>query len=135
APWTIRNAVELHKFVPVTTQTGFALAGQYNGVAAGDRATWLPPFAVPRYCPLFVQVQSCPPKPSQRPRPRRLGEAAVASRLSSLARDFAFDHPGHVLAAGFWNGLRFLDLENPFNGERRAAFYTGEPLGLVPSTI
>ena len=30
APWTIRNAVELHAFVPVSTQLGSALAGTYN---------------------------------------------------------------------------------------------------------
>ena len=33
APWTVRNAVELHAFVPVTTQFGTALAGTYNDEA------------------------------------------------------------------------------------------------------
>ena len=39
APWTIRNAVELHAFVPVTTQFGSALAGTYNDEARTDRET------------------------------------------------------------------------------------------------
>ena len=33
APWTIRNAYELHAFVPTTTQLGWALAGTYNDQA------------------------------------------------------------------------------------------------------
>ena len=38
APWTIRNAVVLDSFVPVTTQLGSALAGTYNDEARADDA-------------------------------------------------------------------------------------------------
>jgi 4-amino-4-deoxy-L-arabinose transferase-like glycosyltransferase len=135
APWTIRNAVVLHSFVPVSTQTGFALAGQYNDVAADDRATWLPAFVVPRYCPLFFRTPRCVASPRKPPEPRGLGEVALGKRLTDLSRDFALDHPGHVISAAFWNGLRLFDLENPFNGERRDAFYLGEPSDLVAPSI
>jgi hypothetical protein len=36
APWTIRNALELHAFVPVSTETGPTLAGTYNLRAMHD---------------------------------------------------------------------------------------------------
>ena len=35
APWTIRNASELHAFVPVSTETGVTLVGTYNAESAG----------------------------------------------------------------------------------------------------
>src|SRR5262249_29756983 len=34
APWTIRNANELHHFVPVSTETGITLVGTYNATSA-----------------------------------------------------------------------------------------------------
>jgi hypothetical protein len=36
APWTIRNALELHAFVPVSTESGPTLAGTYNLRAMHD---------------------------------------------------------------------------------------------------
>src|SRR5581483_4865128 len=30
APWTIRNAVVLHRFIPITDETGITLRGTYN---------------------------------------------------------------------------------------------------------
>ena len=55
APWTIRNAVELRAFVPVTTQFGSALAGTYNDEARTDRenpASWRTVRGVKAYLPL-----------------------------------------------------------------------------------
>ncbi len=48
-PWTIRNAVELHDFIPVATQTGLLLGGTYNADADGSddlRGRWVPPSEV-----------------------------------------------------------------------------------------
>ncbi len=134
-PWTIRNVIELHAFIPVSTQTGVALAGQYNDVAAGDRATWVAPYQVRRYCPILFKVPRCPVKGQGRPKPRALGEVEVSSRLSRIARDFALEHPGHVLAAGFWNTLRFLSLENPIGLEEEYASLAGQPRGLADLTV
>src|SRR5262249_39137881 len=36
APWTIRNALELHAFVPVSTESGATLAGTYNAASMDD---------------------------------------------------------------------------------------------------
>ena len=51
APWTVRNLERLHAFVPVTTESGFTLAGQYNPQAGADdgyEAVWRLPFEVPQ---------------------------------------------------------------------------------------
>ena len=37
APWTIRNADELHRFVPVSDETGITLVGTYNPASAAQR--------------------------------------------------------------------------------------------------
>jgi 4-amino-4-deoxy-L-arabinose transferase-like glycosyltransferase len=120
-PWTIRNAFELNAFVPVSTQAGFGFAGQYNEVAAESRATWLPPFSAPEYRSLFTQPG--------------LDEVEVADRLTEGVREYVWDHPEHVAAAGFWNGLRFLSLDDPVDVERRNAFFSGQPQGLAEVSV
>jgi len=37
APWTVRNAIQLHAFVPVSTESGATLAGTYNAASMHDR--------------------------------------------------------------------------------------------------
>jgi 4-amino-4-deoxy-L-arabinose transferase-like glycosyltransferase len=37
APWTIRNAIEAHAFIPVSTESGETLAGTYNGVSKANK--------------------------------------------------------------------------------------------------
>ncbi|HWF51029.1 MAG TPA: glycosyltransferase family 39 protein [Solirubrobacteraceae bacterium] len=36
APWTIRNAVVMHRLIPVADENGFTLAGTYNRASAAD---------------------------------------------------------------------------------------------------
>jgi 4-amino-4-deoxy-L-arabinose transferase-like glycosyltransferase len=48
APWTVRNAVVLHGFVPVSTETGNTLAGTYNMRSLHD-ARWRDPRAFGLY--------------------------------------------------------------------------------------
>ena len=58
-PWTIRNARELHAFVPISTQFGSALAGTYNDAARADTqnpASWQGLRHVPDYAYLFNRV-------------------------------------------------------------------------------
>ena len=46
APWTIRNAVELHRFIPISDQAGETVFGTYNAESAADTRVpykWLPP--------------------------------------------------------------------------------------------
>ena len=67
--------------------------------------------------------------------PRGLGEVELDDRLTRLSKDYALDHPTHVISAGFWNGLRFLDLENPVGTGRGEAFFTGQPQSLAQLSI
>lgn len=121
APWTIRNAFEMDAFVPVSTQTGFAVAGQYNEVADGNKATWLPPFDVPDYRSLFTGEP--------------LGEVELGERLTNRSIEYAADHPGHLASAAFWNGLRFLNLDDPVETERSSALFSGQPQALAELSV
>ena len=72
-PWTVRNARELHAFVPISTQFGSALAGTYNDAARADTqnpASWQGAAARAR---LRLPVQP-------RPRDQRGGARAEAAR-------------------------------------------------------
>jgi 4-amino-4-deoxy-L-arabinose transferase-like glycosyltransferase len=98
-PWTLRNAVEFGRFIPVTTSTGFALAGTYNEVSLRDDANpaaWRTPLVVPEYAVLF-----------QTP---GVDEGTLDATLRGEATEFAWQHPAHVAEAAGWNGLRLFEL-------------------------
>jgi 4-amino-4-deoxy-L-arabinose transferase-like glycosyltransferase len=99
-PWTVRNAVELDAFVPVSTQLGSALAGTYNDAARTDEenpASWRSLKRVPDYAHLFARVRETP-------------EAELERELRREALRYAAEHPGYVAEVAFWSGLRTLDL-------------------------
>ena len=96
-PWTVRNAVVLGAFVPISTQGGPTAAGTYNADAARPGplyAVWRPPQFVGEFRPLFAA---------------RPGEAELAAELGSRARRFALDHPGYAVQATARNVLRSFD--------------------------
>jgi 4-amino-4-deoxy-L-arabinose transferase-like glycosyltransferase len=100
APWTVRNAVELDAFVPVSTQLGSALAGTYNDAARDDEenpASWRSLKRVPDYAELFARVRETP-------------EVELERELRRKALRYAADHPGYVAEVAFWSALRTLDL-------------------------
>src|SRR4051794_41207005 len=100
APWTIRNAVELHAFVPVTTQLGWALAGTYNDQARDDSVnpgSWRSLRRVPEYKPLVADFSTVP-------------EIVMERRLSHAGREFIDRHPGYLATVAYWNTRRLLDL-------------------------
>jgi 4-amino-4-deoxy-L-arabinose transferase-like glycosyltransferase len=100
SPWTIRNAVVLHSFVPVTTQLGTALAGTYNDDARTDRehpASWRSLRRVPDYQYLIRRWREIP-------------EATLDRELRAAALRYAADHPTYVPKVVFWNTVRMLDL-------------------------
>jgi 4-amino-4-deoxy-L-arabinose transferase-like glycosyltransferase len=100
APWTVRNAVVLHAFVPVSTQLGSALAGTYNDQARHDPenpASWRSIKRVDVYRPLWARVRQIP-------------EAEFERRLRATALDYVADHPLYVAEVGYWSTLRTLDL-------------------------
>ena len=100
APWTIRNAVVFHSFVPVSTQLGTALAGTYNDQARTDRenpASWRSLRRVPDYQYLIRRWRQTP-------------EPTLERELRAAALRYIEDHPGYVARVAFWNTARMLDV-------------------------
>ena len=117
APWTIRNAVTLHAFVPVSTQLGSALAGTYNSEARADKvnpASWRTLKRVDDYRPIFSQIRTDP-------------EPVLEQQLRTASLDFIKEHPGYVLTVGYWTTRRMLDLAGMDWSIHTAATISADP--------
>jgi 4-amino-4-deoxy-L-arabinose transferase-like glycosyltransferase len=104
APWTIRNLDTFHAFVPVTTEAGYTLAGQYNSTVAAPgplQSVWQIPTIVPS---IAARLQSLDKRPGG------VNEVQLDSALRSLARSYIVDHPGHVATAIADDTLRMVNL-------------------------
>ena len=121
APWTIRNAVVLDGFVPISIQDAAAY-GTFNEEAANDSEY---PYAW-RAAPGDVAQDLDRDPPTS--------EVDLRTRLQDRARDYIADNPESVLKAFFWNGLsRFWDVRRPslalnetdFDGRSHAATAVG----------
>ena len=99
APWTVRNAREFHRFVPVTTEGGFTLAGTYNDDARHNRfpGAWTEWYRVPVYRHLATTAPN---------------EAVGGARVEHAARRYADEHPGYVVSVWLHNTGRTLQLES-----------------------
>ena len=100
SPWTIRNAVEMDRFIPVSTQLGSALAGTYNERAATDKenpASWRSVRHIPELRPLYFELVKIP-------------EPEAEDRLRELAVEYIREHPTYVAKVALWTSLRMLDL-------------------------
>jgi 4-amino-4-deoxy-L-arabinose transferase-like glycosyltransferase len=99
APWVIRNAIVFHRFVGITTQGGYGLAGTYNNepMRKGEHPGHpRQPDQLRAFRDIFER--------------RDLDEAARSSRLSAQAFKYIDDHPGYVVEAMAWNTLRVFNL-------------------------
>lgn len=123
APWTVRNAVVLDAFVPVSTQGGFALAGTFNEQARND----------PRFPALWRPADRVPSLDEAYADPTR-SEPEVSSELRKLAMDYAVEHPGYALEVVAHGTLRLLNLEGPAI-ERFLAPYEGYPVRLAVGSV
>ena len=113
-PWTIRNARELHAFVPISTQFGSALAGTYNDAARGDTqnpAAWQGLRHVPDYAYLFNRVSET-------------NEAVLEQKLRAASLHYVREHPTYVAKVGWWNTRRMLDLASLRRSRATAATIT-----------
>lgn len=98
APWTIRNAVVLHAFIPVSDEIGGTLAGTYNPVSAHDPngpGFWRLLNQIPQYERETRALAAGPEHPFQQ-------------RLEHLALQYAEHHPLYPLEVGAWNTLRLV---------------------------
>jgi 4-amino-4-deoxy-L-arabinose transferase-like glycosyltransferase len=104
APWTIRNAVQLHRFIPVSDETGITLVGAYNP----DSAAFKP---LPYKWRFFWQIGE---DAGLRHNAGRLTEPQLGDRLLSQAEDYIGQHPLAPVTVGFRNTLRMLELEGTY---------------------
>jgi hypothetical protein len=120
-PWTVRNAVVLHGFLPISMQDAAAY-GTFNSQAANDPVF---PYAW-RKDPPNAQSVLNPAHP--------LGDITLHSKLIHLAVSYVSAHPESVAEAFFWNGLsRLWDIrrrsraliEVSFEGRSRAVTEIG----------
>ncbi|HZO77886.1 MAG TPA: glycosyltransferase family 39 protein [Solirubrobacteraceae bacterium] len=104
APWTIRNAVVLHRFVPVSDEMGITLAGTYNSSSANDRQI---PYRWKYYgnIPGFASTARAS---------LHLTEPELSSRLTSAALHYIGQHPLSPAQAAYHNLRRLLELEGSF---------------------
>jgi 4-amino-4-deoxy-L-arabinose transferase-like glycosyltransferase len=101
-PWAVRNALAFDRFVGLSTQAGFALAGTYNPETRAEARHPGEPRS-PDKLALFRRQLT-------RPGP---DEAERTSRLGDEATDYMRAHPGYVVETMAWNVLRVLEIERP----------------------
>jgi 4-amino-4-deoxy-L-arabinose transferase-like glycosyltransferase len=111
APWTIRNAIVMDAFIPVSSQTGYTMAGQYNPVSRSERAKWIAPQLLPGFRPWFADP--------------RLDEVALDAKLKSAAVREIRRRPLHVVQAAFWDTARWTHLV-----DRRGAYFDAGGVGV-----
>jgi len=103
-PWTIRNAVQLHRFIPVSDETGITLVGAYNP----DSAAFKP---LPYKWRFFWTIGQ---DAGLRHNAGALTEPELGDRLLSQAEDYIGQHPLAPVTVGFRNTLRMLELEGTY---------------------
>ncbi len=116
-PWTIRNLEVFHRFVPVATETGYALEGTYNSAVQNDKrfpALWSTP---------FVQMYRAYAAD------RTATEADASGTLTHEALHYIRAHPVSLLKTLYWNTVRLLNLTPGL--ERYLAPYEGYPRSLA----
>ncbi len=105
SPWTIRNAIAQHAFVPVTTEVGTTLTGTYNDVAAKHHFIWVIG-GYHNYHSIKTNFH--------------VSEATRNARLVRAVFHYLRQHPTYVLQATFWNTVRLFDLQGSFVWRRSA---------------
>ena len=104
SPWTIRNAVELHRFVPVSDEAGITLVGTYNPVSAANR---LVPYKWRLYSHLPEDQQLMHTAADY-------SEPALGDKLQAQALSYIGAHPLSPLDVGWHNTLRMFELEGTY---------------------
>jgi 4-amino-4-deoxy-L-arabinose transferase-like glycosyltransferase len=110
-PWTIRNAEVMHRFIPVSDETGITLVGTYNAASAANPVVpykWRLFFAIPGERALIRQAH-------------HLTEPQLGDKLQHQALHFISQHPSAPIQAGFHNALRLFELEGTHAWQAAAA--------------
>ena len=100
SPWTIRNAIVLDRFIPVSTQLGSALAGTYNDQARLDKenpASWRSLRHIPEYREFYARLAEIP-------------EPVVEDELRARSKAYIREHPTYVATVAWWTTRRMFEL-------------------------
>ena len=99
-PWIVRNAVDLHRFVPVSDENGITLVGTYNNASAADPQV---PYRWRLFCAIPGEQISC--------EANNLTEPQLSDRLQTQAFNYVSAHPASPLEVLYDNSRRMLELE------------------------
>jgi 4-amino-4-deoxy-L-arabinose transferase-like glycosyltransferase len=101
-PWTIRNAVVMHHFIPVSDETGITLVGTYNAAsAANPQHKWRIFYGIPGEHGLVREAPT-------------LTEPQIGARLETQALHYISAHPFSPLVVAYHNTLRLLEVRGKF---------------------
>jgi 4-amino-4-deoxy-L-arabinose transferase-like glycosyltransferase len=104
APWTVRNYLVFHAFIPVSDEAGYTLAGTYDQMSRANQvqpAVWIEAEhgASPEYAQILFDADIA-----------RWGELEFGNRLQEQAINEIKADPAYVLKVGYWNTLRQFHL-------------------------
>lgn len=97
-PWTIRNAVAFDAFVPVSSSSGFGLAGTFSESAAEKRGRWTPPYEDPEMAEIILSLEDP-------------DEADIDKALRKASIEFVLDNPTYMPKLALFGTIRLLDLD------------------------
>ena len=109
-PWTIRNGVVEHHFIPVSDETGITLVGTYNAASAANPMVpykWRIYYGIPGEGPLIRES-------------RNLTEPQLGAILEHQALHYISDHPFSPFVVAFHNTLRLFELEGTYAWQQSA---------------
>jgi 4-amino-4-deoxy-L-arabinose transferase-like glycosyltransferase len=111
APWTIRNALVMHTFIPVSDETGITLIGTYNVASAANTQVpykWRIFYGIPGERPLIHEES-------------QLTEPQLGAKLQSQAIHYIEHHPISLVQVLYHNTRRLFELEGTFAWKASAA--------------
>jgi 4-amino-4-deoxy-L-arabinose transferase-like glycosyltransferase len=100
-PWTIRNAEVMHRFIPVSDETGITLVGTYNAASAANPGVpykWRIFYGIPGERALIRQAS-------------HLTEPQISDKLQHQALNYISDRPLSPLEVAYDNTRRMFELE------------------------
>ncbi len=110
-PWTVRNSAVMHRFIPVSDETGITLVGTYNAASAANPGVsykWRIFYGIPGERSLIHQAS-------------HLTEPQLGDRLQQQAFHYISQHPSAPLDVALHNTLRLFELEGTYAWEASAS--------------
>ncbi|MHB1834081.1 MAG: glycosyltransferase family 39 protein [Solirubrobacteraceae bacterium] len=104
APWTVRNLIVMHSFIPISDEAGITLLGTYNAQSAANPH-------VPYKWRLFIKI---PRLHSLRVKAHHETEPQLSGTLQTEALNYIGAHPLAPLEVFADNTLRMFELEGTY---------------------